>query len=195
MVTRLADGVTLRLTRVGFSYGDVGATATVVPPGYSSFSRTRTVQGTGFASAVEQLTSWKVHERAGLRVSASSPRAVEDAVVLMRLGLGRVGPRIPCRVVYVIDEPQRAGFAYGTLPGHPEQGEELFLLEADDQGQVHFTVSAFSRPASLVARLGGPLTKWFQHRITDRYLAALDTRAHGSRRLPARGVGSDEQLP
>ena len=28
--------------------------------------------------------------------------------------------RAPCRVVYVIDEPDVRGFAYGTLPGHPE---------------------------------------------------------------------------
>jgi uncharacterized protein (UPF0548 family) len=31
---------------------------------------------------------------------------------------------VPCRVVYVVDEPRRAGFAYGTLPGHPEIGGE-----------------------------------------------------------------------
>jgi uncharacterized protein (UPF0548 family) len=40
--------------------------------------------------------------------------------------LAHLGPiRVPCRVVYVLDEPERRGFAYGTLPGHPESGEEL----------------------------------------------------------------------
>ena len=37
-----------------------------------------------------------------------------------------LGPvRAPCRVVYVVDEPDRRGFAYGTLPGHPEIDGEL----------------------------------------------------------------------
>jgi len=83
--------------------------------------------------------------------------------------------RIPSRVVYVVDEPDRAGFAYGTLPGHPEQGEELFLLENDDQNRVLFTVSAFSRGTSTLARLGGPVTGRFQQRMTSRDLTALDT--------------------
>ena len=27
-----------------------------------------------------------------------------------------------CRIVAVVDEPDRYGFAYGTLPGHTERG-------------------------------------------------------------------------
>jgi uncharacterized protein (UPF0548 family) len=34
-----------------------------------------------------------------------------------------IGFKAPVRVVYVVDEPTRRGFAYGTLPGHPESGE------------------------------------------------------------------------
>ena len=43
-----------------------------------------------------------------------------------------LGPvRAPCRVVYVVDEPDRRGFAYGTLPGHAESGEERFVVRYD----------------------------------------------------------------
>ncbi|GAA4732513.1 hypothetical protein GCM10023350_14890 [Nocardioides endophyticus] len=70
-------------------------------------------------------------------VAASGPVADTDTVVDMRFGLGPLALRIPCRVVYVVDEPERAGFAYGTLPGHPETGEELFLLSRLGDGPHH----------------------------------------------------------
>jgi uncharacterized protein (UPF0548 family) len=72
----------------------------------------------------------------------------------------------------VIEEPDRRGFVYGTLPGHPESGEESFVLVRQSDGAVIFTVEATSRPASLLARLGGPVTRWVQAVATDRYLKA-----------------------
>jgi uncharacterized protein (UPF0548 family) len=77
-------------------------------------------------------------------------------------------------VVYEVSEPQCSGFAYGTLEGHPESGEELFLLHRQEDDRLVFTVSAFSKPARLHARLGGPATRWLQDVMTRRYLAALD---------------------
>ncbi|MCW2761725.1 MAG: hypothetical protein JWR85_1926 [Marmoricola sp.] len=79
----------------------------------------------------------------------------------------------PVRVVYRVDEERRKGFAYGTLPGHPESGEEAFVVELREDEQVTLTISAFSRPASRLARLGGPLTRIIQRWVTDRYLRAL----------------------
>src|SRR5207253_2806761 len=34
-----------------------------------------------------------------------------------------------CRIVYVVNEPRKFGFAYGTLPEHVESGEERFTVE------------------------------------------------------------------
>jgi uncharacterized protein (UPF0548 family) len=119
--------------------------------------------------------SWQLQERAGIRVAASSRTAEPDAVVLMRLGVGPASLRIPCRVVYTVEESTRVGFAYGTLPGHPERGEELFLLEHEAGGPVRLTISAFSTPATTLARVGGPVTRWTQALITQRYLRALST--------------------
>lgn len=59
--------------------------------------------------------TWRVQLRSGLRVAASSFEAKLDSVVLMRLGLGPAALKIRCRVVTAIDEPNRRGFAYGTL--------------------------------------------------------------------------------
>ena len=75
-------------------------------------------------------------------------------MAVLRLGRRRLAVSAPVRVVYVVDEPRRRGFAYGTLPGHPESGEEAFVVELQEDDEVTFTVTAFSRPASTLAARG-----------------------------------------
>ncbi|CAB4749467.1 unannotated protein [freshwater metagenome] len=157
------------------TYEEVGGTSrSVLPPGYHVVEGSRTVVGRGFDEAAALLMTWQVPVRAGLRVAPSAPRVALDEVVEMRLGLGPLAVRIPCRVVAVVDEPDRVGFAYGTLPGHPECGEELFLLERGAQGEPVFTIRAFSRPGTVLTKVGGPAARWFQRLMTRRYLRALD---------------------
>jgi uncharacterized protein (UPF0548 family) len=164
-----------RLRAAPLTYAPADLAATGQPPaGYKSFERSTTLTRKDFDAAATDLLSWRMHDRAGLRVSASELTLRKDTVVLMRLGLGPMSLRIPCRVVQVFDEPRMRGFAYGTLPGHPESGEERFVLEARDDGSIQFTVSAFSRPATRIARLGGPISSAAQYRMTSRYLRALD---------------------
>ncbi len=94
----------------------------------------------------------------------------------MQVSVG-LGPfTVPCEVVYVIDEPMRAGFGYGTLPGHQEKGEEAFLVERDLEDQVWFTVVAFSRPAKWPTIVAGPLAVLVQQayaRVLGRSLRRL----------------------
>lgn len=92
--------------------------------------------------------------------------------VLVLLASGPLQIIAPCRIVYVIDEPERFGLAYGTLPGHPECGEEAFVLGREATGTV-FYITAFSRPAVLLTRVGAPIARRLQLRFTDRYLEAL----------------------
>ena len=47
-----------------------------------------------------------------------------------------------CRVIYIIDEDDRWGYAYGTLPHHVERGEESFIVSKDKGGNVTFTVES-----------------------------------------------------
>jgi uncharacterized protein (UPF0548 family) len=79
----------------------------------------------------------------------------------------------PVRVVYVIDEPKRKGFAYGTLPGHPESGEEAWLVERADDGAIWLTIRAFSRPSTSLWWCVYPVLRWEQARFTRRYERAL----------------------
>jgi uncharacterized protein (UPF0548 family) len=154
------------------TYTEIGATAGDLPAGYHHL-RKSSVIGRGrdrFEEAATEGMRWGMLRGAGLRVQATAPLADVGADVLVHLG-----PVVaPCRVIYVVDEPDRRGFAYGTLPGHAEQGEELFLVRFDPQTQnVHAEVAAFSRHATWWSRLGSPVTSLVQRIVTDRYLRAL----------------------
>jgi uncharacterized protein (UPF0548 family) len=164
---KLADLESLPLT-----YPDVGATAGAMPPGYSYVRMSRRI-GTGrarFDQAAEKVMRYGMLRVAGLRVTASTEVAEVGSEVL-----GRLGPfTIPCRVVYVIDEPNRRGFAYGTLPGHAVQGEEFFGVRYDAaDGAVYSEVAAFSRPATWWSRLGRPVLTVAQRVVSRRYLSAV----------------------
>jgi uncharacterized protein (UPF0548 family) len=74
----------------------------------------------------------------------------------------------------VIDEPDVRGFAYGTLPGHPESGEERFAVRYDpNTSAVYAEVSAFSRAATWWSKLGGPFVAVAQRVIAKRYLRGI----------------------
>lgn len=80
---------------------------------------------------------------------------------------------IPARVVYVIDEPDRKGFAYGTLPGHPERGEEAFVVERRADDSVWLVIRAFSRPSNAFFWATYPALRIVQAIFTARYERAL----------------------
>lgn len=98
--------------------------------------------------------------------------AAGDTVVLA-IPLGPFRVKAPARVVYVVDEPKRKGFAYGTLPGHPEDGEESFVVDQRDDGSVWITIRAFSRPSSRGWWAVYPVLRLVQEFYTRRYLRAL----------------------
>lgn len=159
----------------GLTYPEVGATAGELPTGYHHVRRSALLgQGTkDFTRAAEALMTWEMHRKAGLSVEAAT-RPVElggDVRLTWSVGPARVA--IPCRVVRVVDEANIRGFAYGTLPGHPEQGEESFMVRLDHAGAVTLEIVAFSRPGRWWSRLGAPVARAVQRRVTDRYLNAL----------------------
>src|SRR5215469_14773479 len=120
--------VAARLRALDLTYPDVGATAGDLPDGYGRVRRSALL-GSGsevFAEAVTGLMSWQVQLGAGIDVCASAPTPAPGTNVMLRVGVGPLRVGAPCRVVYVIDQPGRRGFAYGTLAGHQESGEEAF---------------------------------------------------------------------
>ena len=95
----------------------------------------------------------------------------DTAVLTIRFLFIPVGA--PVRVVYVVAEPDRAGFAYGTLEGHPESGEESFIVEKTADGSVWLEISAFSRLSALKWRLVAPAVRIAQSMYIRRYLRVL----------------------
>lgn len=99
--------------------------------------------------------------------------AAPGDTALLVTPLGPFSFKSPVRVVYLIDEPQRKGFAYGTLEGHPEKGEEAFIVEQKEDGSVWLTVRAFSRPSTKLWFVLSPALRVVQGVYTRRYLRAL----------------------
>ena len=160
------------LAALALTYTEVGATAGALPAGYHHVEKSAVI-GRGrrrFEEAADAGMRWGMLRGAGLRVEATSEVAAVGAEVIVHLG----PVRAPCRVVYVVDEPNRRGFAYGTLPGHAESGEERFMVRYDPATEeVHAEVLAFSRHGTWWSRLGAPVTSVIQRVVTERYLRAL----------------------
>ena len=164
------------------TYPDVGtARSGEVPDGYRGTSR-RAVVGHGraeFERAAGAVLDWRAQRGAGLRVRATGPAGRPGTVVVLTAGLFRLGYDIPCRVVWAETVGDERGFAYGTLPGHPESGEECFLVRLMPEGEVVYEIRVFFRLASRAARLAGPLSLALQRLATDRYVAAVRRAARG----------------
>jgi len=177
--------------KLDFTYPAVGATANQPPPDYV-VDHTRIKLGDGepvFHSAKAALQRWE-HFRLGW-VEAWPPDAPIQsgevvAVMGRALGLWWLNS---CRIVYVVDESGpigKFGFAYGTLPGHVESGEERFLIEWDrGDNSVWYDILAFSRPNHFLTRLGYPLVRRAQKRFARESAEAM-RRAVSSDVAPAR---------
>jgi len=158
-------------TKLPFSYAAVGATAETPPAGYV-VDRTRIKLGEGepvFRSAIAALRRWEQFNLGWVEAWPSdTPIQSGEVVAVMGRAIG-VWWLNACRIVYVVDETgpiSKFGFAYGTLPGHVESGEERFLIEWDrsDEG-VWFDIMAFSRPNHVLTRLGYPVVRRLQKRF------------------------------
>lgn len=128
-----------------------------------------------------------VFDEAGVPVEAASIDGAEEATfgpdgtefvtpgttATLTMKVGPVPFHAPCRVVYVIDEPKRKGFAYGTLAGHPECGEESFVVDQTDDGSVWLTIRTFSRPSRWFWWASYPVLRLLQGVYTRRYFRAL----------------------
>jgi len=120
----------------------------------------------------DELLHWGVKTRSGFRVE-SAEAVRPGARLTITAGVFGVIVREPIEVVQVVDEPDRVGFSYRTLPGHPVDGEEAFILERSVAG-IRFIVRSLTRPApSGPWRALFPLLLIAQAIAHRRYLRAL----------------------
>ena len=155
-----------------FTYAAVGATATTPPADYM-VDHNRVQLGYGaptFTQACDAIRQWTMFDFDWIDLLWPDAPLAAGTTVGVLAHLPGAHLLNACRIVYTIDEEiagvARFGFAYGTLPGHVERGEERFLIEwkhADDS--VWYDILAFSQPNHWLVRLGYPVTRFYQRRF------------------------------
>ena len=135
------------------------------------------VPASAFARAREALFAWRHFEIPWLELRGAEGPVHPGQCVATEVQRFGVWSLNPCRVVYTIDEPDFAAYAYGTTPGHPARGEEHFVLRTDTQrSHLVLEIAAFSRPEHWLVRIGQPVLRSFQRRFAPACAEAL-TRA------------------
>ena len=158
------------------TYDDIGVTTTdLTPAGHRRHAWQRVV-GDGadaFDRSADAIRAWAGHRRAGAIVHPADAPIEVGSVVALALPVMGVWVTAACRVVWVVDEPDAFGFGYGTLPHHPESGEESFVVRRREDGAAVVEIVAVSRPQTLLTKLAGPIGSLIQRRTAQRYLTGL----------------------
>ena len=147
-----------------YTYAEVGATNASPPAGYN-VDHNRIELGSGEATyhdAVDALKQWRHFELGWVAIVPRGVVVEIGATVAVKARAFGTWSLNATRVVYVIDESRRFGFAYGTLPDHVEKGEERFLVEWLPDDSVWYDIVAFSRPQHPLVKLSAPLARRLQ---------------------------------
>ena len=158
-----------------FSYAEVGATNTTPPAGYNvDHNRIQVGEGEAtFARAIEALKRWQHFDLGWVTIVPRGVVVETGATVAVKARAFGTWSLSACRIVYVIDEARRFGFAYGTLPEHVERGEERFLIEWLDDDSVWYDILAFSHPQHPLVKLSYPLARRLQKRFARESLLRM----------------------
>jgi uncharacterized protein (UPF0548 family) len=161
--------------------GEAGTNRDETPPGYAT-DHNRQQLGTGaatFERAKEAIRAWKMFPAPWTVIEPVTTPITTGETLAVHVRVLGVWFLNATRIVYTIDEPRRFGFAYGTLPGHAERGEERFTVEWLDDDTVWYDVLAFSRPRHFLARVMYPLARMFQRRFGRQSKASMDAAVRG----------------
>src|ERR1700759_5179953 len=111
------------------TYPEVGLTRASTLPAGCPHDRVQLRIGQGeldWERAKDAIRLWKALAYAGMTVAPADAAVQGGPTSIASRTFGPVTSLAPCRIIYVPDEAHRFGFGYGTLPGHPERGEEAF---------------------------------------------------------------------
>ncbi len=158
-----------------YSYTEVGQTRQREPKQYDNDHHS-IILGKGEAvweKAKRALENWQQFPAHWTKIypnTAPLRRGTTVAVLFRVLGIWWTNS---ARIVYDFSDEKRFGFAYGTLPGHVETGEEVFWIERDETGEISYHIKAFSRPAYWFVWLGYPIARIFQRRFCRESMAQM----------------------
>ena len=155
------------------TYAEVGSTQGAFPVGYEH-DRNEVTLGSGeaiFTKAVAGLRAWKMFPPGWTEIFPPDAAQTEGGTVILLFRLLGIHWTSAARIVYAVEETnvagakRRIGFAYGTLPGHVECGEERFTITWREDDSVWYEIQAFSRPRYWMTRLAKPLARRWQKRF------------------------------
>ena len=126
-----------------------------------------------FARAADGIRTWAGHQRAGIARSPEQPDIRVGETLALSIPVGPISVSAASRIIEVVDQPDRYGFTYSTLPHHPVDGEESFILTKDSDGTIEITVTAIWRGAAVANDIVPPVTRWLQNRAIGRYLKGI----------------------
>lgn len=127
---------------------------------------------THWLPAREALLSWEVKTRSGFAVTPQQT-VRQGARPIITIGVGSLRIHEPVEVRAVLHDPDRLGFSYATLPGHPVRGEEAFILERVGT-DVYLIIRSLTAPSDVFGwRLAFPLLLVAQRVTRWRYARAL----------------------
>jgi uncharacterized protein (UPF0548 family) len=179
-------GLLDRQSLLPFSYPEIGATRQTAPPGYP-LNHHRDPIGRGesdFRRAVAAIRRWAMYDMPWTTLCWPERRIEPGVVVGVLVWIFGLWWLNPCRIVHVLDETDerrtRFGFAFGTLPGHAEAGEERFTVEwRHDDDTVWFEIYTFARARHLFPRMTPRLLHGVQFRFGREAVAAMRRAVHG----------------
>jgi uncharacterized protein (UPF0548 family) len=167
-------------SKLDYTYSGIGTIQTTPLPSYK-VDHVRVRLGAGEEKYQRARTALDAWQQFALGWTEAWPRHTplregETVAVLIRaFGVWWLNAQ---RIVYVVDESassmSRYGFAYGTLPGHVEAGEERFLVEWNrEDDSVWYDIRACSRPRHFLIRIGKWQVRRMQQRFRDDSAAAM----------------------
>ena len=158
-----------------FTYSEVGATGER-PPQEFTIDHNRIQLGKGietYLRAVDALKEWQQFDLGWVSIVPEGvPIEVGEILAVKARAFGSWSLNA-ARVVYVINEEKRFGFAYGTLPDHVECGEERFMIEFNENESVWYDILAFSKPRHPLVRMSFPLGRMLQKRFARESLQRM----------------------
>ncbi len=171
------------LTRLAKQAADHGPTNPVgllkraVPAGFKHQVWTLPIEHQDFAQARNAINQWNGHQAAGINRMPEQPDIAVGQTLALAIPVGPISVSATSRIVEVVDEPDRYGFTYATLPHHPVDGEESFIITRNLDGSltitVTITVTATWQAATLANNVCPPVTRFLQNRAINQYLRGI----------------------
>ena len=144
-----------------------------LPAGFRRKVWTRRVDHNDFDAAKLAIQQWAGHASASINRFPQTPPIEWGQTLSLAIPVGPIAVTAVSRIVDVVDAADRYGFTYSTLPHHPSDGEESFILDRSEDGSATITVTAVWKMNTLAGRICPPVTTFLQNRAIGQYLDGI----------------------